>query len=264
MANLLCSVMPFVRSIISDYLTVISDTVTYLHTVLSLFSNAVSSSLPAITDAATSWSTTVLYIISSNFSDGSTAISDSDTFQSTGVSSVNANVSSLPAISDSDTFQSTGVSSVNANVSSLPAISDSDTFQSTGSSSVNANVSSLPAISDSATFQSTGLSSVSANVSSCLTAISDEDTVLSSMVSLGRSIVADHLVTISIVCVCTTVYAIVSIIDGRINKVPNTGDSSTKTPVRKHVCRLFDTDVSAAREVKVDQEVKNRRGRLIS
>ncbi|CAM1154086.1 Uncharacterised protein r2_g1975 [Pycnogonum litorale] len=122
-------------------------------------------------------------------------------------------------------------------------------FLYSGMSSVSSIVSDhLTVILDVATYLCTMLSPFSCDVSSSEPVISDTDTFLSSVISLGRSIVEGHFVAILIAGVCVTVYAIVSIINGHINKVPNTGDSSTQTPVHKHVCRLFDTDVGAARE----------------
>ncbi|CAM1304647.1 Uncharacterised protein r2_g1452 [Pycnogonum litorale] len=125
-------------------------------------------------------------------------------------------------------------------------------FLYSGMSSVSSIVSDhLTVILDAATYLCTMLSPFSCDVSSSEPVISDTaftDTFLSSVISLDRGIVEGHLVAILIAGVCATVYAIVSIIDGHINKVPNTGDSNTQTPVRKHVCRLFDTDVGAARK----------------
>ncbi|CAM1320383.1 Uncharacterised protein g7464 [Pycnogonum litorale] len=103
----------------------------------------------------------------------------------------------------------------------------------------------LTVISDAATYLYTAvLSPFSSDVSSSEPVISDADTVLSSVVYPGRSIVAGHLVAILIAAVCATVHIIISIIEGHISKVRNTGDPSTQAPVRirKFVCGLFDNE----------------------
>ncbi|CAM1320226.1 Uncharacterised protein r2_g2856 [Pycnogonum litorale] len=131
-------------------------------------------------------------------------------------------------------------------------------FLYSGMSSVSSIVSDhLTVISDAATYLCTVLSPFSSDVSCSEPVISDADAFLSS----GRSIVLSHLVPILIAGVCAIVYTIVSIIDGRINKVPNTGDSSTQTPVHKHVCRLFDTDGSGSRSQSRIQESEPKRWR---